>query len=288
MRLNLSLIAIALIVSQQANAGVRTYAAGLENSQWALASDSRLECRLEHKVPHYGEVSFSSKANKLINLNFDLDMRLQPAKKTPVALRSVPPSWKPGLPTARIGKTTLYRQFEGRVDQQSAWVMLHELEKGMQPTLYYSDWNQRNDEVAVGLSAVNFRQQYYDFLSCVDNLLPYSFDDISYTVLNYQSNSDKLNKESQRKLEMIGEYLKLAPTIELVLVDAYSDSYGGRWHNEQLSIKRAQSIKDYLKEQGLDDKRIRTEGHGEKRHIATNETTIGRNTNRRVVIRMSR
>jgi outer membrane protein OmpA-like peptidoglycan-associated protein len=288
MRFTLSIILVVMLASHHANAGLRTYAAGLENSDWKLAEASRLECRLRHEVPHYGEVFFSSKASKLTNLDFELAMRLHPAAKTPAVLRSVPPSWKPGLASATIGKTILYRQFDGRIDQQGAWVMLQELEKGMQPTLYYNDWYQKQDKVAVGLSSVNFRPQYDKFLSCVSNLLPYSFEDISYTVLNYQSNSDQLNKESQRKLEMIGEYLKLAPAVDLVLVDGYSDSYGGRWHNEQLSIKRAESIKAYLAEQGLDEARIQTDGHGEKRHIATNETALGRELNRRVVVRLSR
>ncbi|GAA5213074.1 OmpA family protein [Corallincola platygyrae] len=288
MKVKLSLLAIGLMLSNTASAGLRTYAAGLEDSQWTLASDTRLECRLEHKVPNYGQVKFSSRASKLNNLGFEMDMRLTSDQHTPVELQSVAPNWKPGLPSQRIGETTLYRQFDGYVDQNGAWVMLHELEKGMQPTLYYSDWHQRRDKVAVGLSSVNFRQQYYKFLSCVDQLLPFGFEDIAYTVLNYKSNSDQLNKESQRKLDMIGEYLKLAPAVELVLVDAYTDSYGGRWHNEQLSIKRAKSVKTYLAKQGLDESRIKTEGHGEKRHIATNDTVIGRDKNRRVVIRMSR
>jgi len=73
-----------------------------------------------------------------------------------------------------------------------------------------------------------------------------------------------------------------------VLVDAYSDSYGGRWSNLKLSEKRANKIRDYFVSNGIDASRIEASGYGEKRHIASNKTTLGRGKNRRVVIQMQK
>jgi outer membrane protein OmpA-like peptidoglycan-associated protein len=73
-----------------------------------------------------------------------------------------------------------------------------------------------------------------------------------------------------------------------VLVDGYSDSYGGDWLNEQLSIKRANEIKDYIAGMGVDSNRIEVTGHGEKRHVSPNDNAIEREQNRRVVIRMNK
>ena len=122
----------------------------------------------------------------------------------------------------------------------------------------------------------------------MSNLLNYSFDDIAYTVLNYQSNSDKFTKASQRRIDMIREYLTLDPNLELVLVDAYSDSYGGRWSNLKLSARRAIKIRDYFVKNGIDASSIEANGYGEKRHIASNATTLGRGINRRVVIQLQK
>jgi len=183
---------------------------------------------------------------------------------------------------------TLRTQYNGDLPQDAAWTMLSELEKGFWPTIYYQDWYNEYDKVSVALNASNFSMVYRDFVKCVSNLLPYNFDDIAYTVLSYQKNSTELTKYSQKRLTMIGEYLKEDSDLELVLLDGYTDSYGGRWNNEQLSIRRANEVKSYLTTIGVPDDRIQLTGHGEKRHIANNDTRESRAQNRRVVVRLSK
>lgn len=68
----------------------------------------------------------------------------------------------------------------------------------------------------------------------------------------------------------------------------HTDSYGGRWNNEQLSIRRADEIKLYFTSLGVQEDRIAITGHGEKRHIAPNDTRENRAQNRRVVVRLSK
>ena len=129
---------------------------------------------------------------------------------------------------------------------------------------------------------------FEDFVGCVGSLLNYSFDDIAYTVLNYESNTDELTKASKKRISMITEYLSLDTDLELVLIDAYTDSYGGRWPNLKLSERRAAKIQQYFVDAGIDIARISATGYGEKRHIASNQTILGREQNRRVVIRMDK
>ena len=73
-----------------------------------------------------------------------------------------------------------------------------------------------------------------------------------------------------------------------MLIDGYSDSYGPRNINQKTSQKRANKIRDYFVQNGIDPSRIEAKGYGEKRHIASNETILGRAKNRRVVIRMDK
>jgi outer membrane protein OmpA-like peptidoglycan-associated protein len=180
------------------------------------------------------------------------------------------------------------KQFNGDVDERSAWVMLTELEKGYFPTLYYTDWHNRHDRVAVALAATNFRDPYYAFLKCRSNLLKYSFDDISQLTLNFEFGGADLDKASKKKLAQVEEYLKHDAQIEGISVKAYSDSFGGRWHNLQVSKKRAAEIKGFFVQAGIDASKISVEGFGEKRHIASNQTELGRQENRRVVIQMTK
>ena len=276
------------LLPNNALAGIRQYSADLNSSKWQLANDSRLQCTLAHQIPHYGQARFSAKASRQLNMEFELDMMLLPDSYSLAQVRSESPKWRPGFGGKVLANMKLHKQFTPSLPKKVAWTMLSELEQGMSPTFYYNDWHSEQDKISVGLSTARFKGAYRNFVTCVSNLLNYSFEDIAYTVLNYQSNSDKFTKASQRRIDMIREYLSLDPDLELVLVDAYSDSYGGRWSNLKLSEKRAMKIRDYFVKNGIDASRIEATGYGEKRHIASNETTLGRGKNRRVVIQMQK
>lgn len=276
------------LLPTSAEAGIRQFSADIHNSQWQLSNNSRLQCTLSHQIPNYGEARFYAKANRSLNMNFELDMMLLPDNYSLAEVRSVPPNWRPGVGERTLAKMKIYKQFNSNLPKKVAWTMLSELNQGMSPTFYYNDWYSDEDKISVGLSTARFKRAYRDFVGCVGNLLDYSFDDIAYTVLNYQSNSDKFTKASQKRMAMITQYLSLDPNLELVLVNAYSDSYGGRWPNLKLSEKRANKIKAYFVKQGINVKRISASGYGEKRHIASNGTTLGRGKNRRVVIQMEK
>ena len=286
-----SLLIISLVASllvNGAHAGIRQYSADIHTSQWQLSDDSRLQCTLSHQIPRYGEARFSAKASRKLNMEFELDMMLLPDNYSLAEVRSVAPKWQPGVGSRMLANMKLHKQFNPSLPKKVAWTMLSELEQGMSPTFYYDDWYSEQDKISVGLSTARFKKAYRDFVGCIGNLLNYNFDDIAYTVLNYQSSSDKFTKASQKRIDMIREYLSLDPELELVLVDAYSDSYGGRWSNLKLSERRAEKIKNYFVKNGIEVSRIEAKGYGEKRHIASNDTTLGRGKNRRVVIQMQK
>lgn len=280
--------ATVMIASLPTHAMMRTYGAEVRQSNWSLVKNTPTACVLQHKIPRIGQANFSSVANKQINLDFELNMRQKPAKHTNVEVRSMAPSWKANQPSVHLANLRYFKQFNGEMHDDQAWILLSELEKGRQPTFFYTDWYNKNDKVSVAVSSVNFAPQHEKFLDCVSQLLPYSFDDISFTTLNYKKNSEELDARSKRKLKMIEDYLKHEPEMELVVIDSYTDSYGGRYNNEMLSKKRAQSMKKMLENAGIDGEKIQVDGYGEKRHIASNEKIQGRDKNRRVVITMNR
>lgn len=65
-------------------------------------------------------------------------------------------------------------------------------------------------------------------------------------------------------------------------VDGYASSEGTAAHNLRLSKDRANSVKTYLVNSGVDSKRLKVKGYGETNPIADNSTEEGRVTNRRV------
>lgn len=67
-----------------------------------------------------------------------------------------------------------------------------------------------------------------------------------------------------------------------VAVIGHTDSIGTESYNQDLSLRRARSVVDYLTSHGVDSHRLRIDGRGESEPIATNETREGRAMNRRV------
>ena len=153
---------------------------------------------------------------KIKDVNFNLDMVVRPDNYSIAGLKAItPPHWRAGIPARDLANMKLLRKFDGELGNKTAWEMLTELEKGYQPTFYYQDWQNSADKIAVGLSSVNFKQAYWAFLQCRDAMLPYSFEDISFTVMNYEPNSSNLTKTSQKRLEKIAEYLKYDTVLPL-------------------------------------------------------------------------
>jgi outer membrane protein OmpA-like peptidoglycan-associated protein len=288
--LTIMALAITLTVgsSHATSMQLRQYSANIEQSQWQLTAATPLICQLEHSIPHFGSAVFQSRAGKALNLNFELQMLRLPDVYSLAEVLSMPPAWRPGEPGKNLASMALLKQFNGELPKKTAWTLLTELEQGFSPTFYYADWHSPYDKVAAVLNPVQFAPGYNAFSLCVAELLPYSFTDIAFTVLSYESGSDQLTRESQRRLDQIAQYLQHDTDIEVIELQGYTDSYGGRWMNEQLSVKRAEKIKLFLTQAGVAEDKVQVDGFGERRHVASNQTGLGRAVNRRVVLQMAK
>ncbi|GGA73927.1 smf-dependent flagellar motor protein MotY [Neiella marina] len=281
-------IGILSVVSPFGEATVRQYAAPIGHSDWVLTQSSPLVCQLEHGIPSYGTAVFTDKAGSGHALHMTLEMLRRPQLSGNARLMSVPPSYKPGMEASLMANVQVYDGFNTMVGEQLSWQILTELEQGNNPTLFYQDGYSRLGDIEVALNSANFRRSLNEFVDCVGGLLPYGYDDVAISVLNYKLNSDELELESLKRLRKVVDYLRHDDAIVRVEIDAFSDSYGGRWLNFELSKKRAAAVKDFMIEQGVKDDLLITAGYGERRHVASNKSPIGRHKNRRVVVRLTR
>jgi outer membrane protein OmpA-like peptidoglycan-associated protein len=284
----LAAVIAALGSTQFAYATHAQFIAKPERSEWMMVANSPLECRLVHPIPGFGQAEFSSHASKKINLDFELKMHRPMGSTENVSLISMPPQWQPGVRAMTMEQLKFYQQFDGYVGGQTAWSMMSELGVGRVPTFTFRDWHAQSQSIQVGLSPVRFKLPYEAFSMCVSNLLPYTFEDIAFTILHYNRNSDSLNKASERRLSQIAEYIRYNKDVDLVLVATYSDSSGEKDENQNLTERRAQVLQNYFKSIGLDENRIEVQGYGERRPIADNASPIGKDKNRRVVISLGR
>lgn len=79
------------------------------------------------------------------------------------------------------------------------------------------------------------------------------------------------------------DMLKAQPEVKVQL-NGYTDSVGDAASNRQLSIRRANAVRDYLVRNGIASDRIKVVGYGESNPRGDNRTNSGRQMNRRVDI----
>jgi outer membrane protein OmpA-like peptidoglycan-associated protein len=100
----------------------------------------------------------------------------------------------------------------------------------------------------------------------------------------FDSNSDVVRADAKDKLIEVVQWMKEHPG-NGIIVEGHTDSIGGRDFNLNLSLRRAQSVKNFLVNQGARASLISIDGYGYSRPVASNDTPEGRQRNRRVEIR---
>lgn len=104
--------------------------------------------------------------------------------------------------------------------------------------------------------------------------------------LFFETGSSDIAKESEPELERLAVILKENPKLEIIL-EGHTDDVGKIETNLELSLARANSVKQYLIEAGkIPSNRILTMGYGSKKPVVENSSDENRAKNRRVVFRI--
>ncbi|MEI9949877.1 MAG: OmpA family protein [Pseudomonadota bacterium] len=105
---------------------------------------------------------------------------------------------------------------------------------------------------------------------------------LSGSVLFATGKSDLL-AIAQEKLNQVATALT-DQGFKSIVVQGYTDSRGNSADNDRLSLRRAQSVRDYLVRRGVPSEKATAEGLGASKPVADNATADGRAENRRVEI----
>ena len=100
----------------------------------------------------------------------------------------------------------------------------------------------------------------------------------------FDTNSDVIRPDAKSKLMAVVQWMTEHPG-EGIIVEGHTDSVGGREFNMNLSLRRAQSVKSFLVNNGARASLISIDGYGYSRPVASNNTPDGRQRNRRVEVR---
>ena len=99
-------------------------------------------------------------------------------------------------------------------------------------------------------------------------------------------NKAELSAAGMSNVQKLGGFLNQYPQRK-VLIEGHTDSTGSRSINQPLSERRADAVRSALAGIGIGNDRIETRGYAETYPVASNNTSAGRQLNRRVEIILS-
>jgi outer membrane protein OmpA-like peptidoglycan-associated protein len=102
----------------------------------------------------------------------------------------------------------------------------------------------------------------------------------------FDSGKFTLRPLAREKLAKISGIVLAYPSLRLA-VEGNTDSVGTESFNQQLSEQRAEGVRNYLTKQGVPESSTTATGFGKNRPIASNDTSEGRQQNRRVELVVS-
>lgn len=101
--------------------------------------------------------------------------------------------------------------------------------------------------------------------------------------VEFETGSEKIKgKDSLAVLDAVAGALKANPQIFLLECAGHTDNAGVAQMNKDLSQKRAEAVKAYIESKGIAASRLTAVGYGQDKPIADNNTTAGKQKNRRV------
>jgi len=99
----------------------------------------------------------------------------------------------------------------------------------------------------------------------------------------FDTDKADLKPAAQANLQNLAKSLQNNQNTNILIV-GHTDDTGSDSHNQELSVRRAESVKSYIVADNVSGSRLTTSGKGESEPIADNTTTAGRAQNRRVEI----
>jgi outer membrane protein OmpA-like peptidoglycan-associated protein len=98
----------------------------------------------------------------------------------------------------------------------------------------------------------------------------------------FRSGSAEIDPRSHEVLDAVVDIMKSHSQIKRVRIEGHTDNQGERDYNIQLSQSRAEAVRAYLVNAGINADRLSARGYGPDEPIADNDNAEGREINRRV------
>ena len=263
-------------------AGFQFYGARIDEAKWRT-SGNRLECRLSQEIPGYGKATF--RLHSLESMEFRVSSNYIPRKDSQALVFVRPTSWKKYANQSILGRVPLSPQKDVLVVPEDwAYRMALELREGMEAVWSHSDWADSRDIVTAKVLPIRFESAWRDFERCNENLIDYGYNDVRFNTFYFGKKSMRLSRKEKSYLNKLAEYVLLDSDYQYIKINSHTDSRGVRGKNLAISKRRANMVKNYLVNKGVNPKNFVIVARGEKKPKYNNRTKSGRAKNRRVEI----
>lgn len=102
-----------------------------------------------------------------------------------------------------------------------------------------------------------------------------------FSNLNFETGKAIISESSFTSLTLLNELMVKKPSFKL-LIEGHTDNAGKSVANFKLSQSRADAVKKFFTDKGIDAARVTAKGYGPSKPVADNKTAAGRAKNRRV------
>lgn len=258
-------------------------------SRWTTNSGA-FGCQLSHQIEGFGVWKLSHQSSRTETAVLVMD-KSQAAKKnlhlpaTRYKITTAPPSWKPQQVPQALGEIT-----QARVDADlvfPAAILTKLLQNLDKSTAVMLSAQNAKPAIRIQLQPYQFKEAYKEYKSCIAQLIPFTFDQITRNTLYYQVEDKELSGANKIILDKIVRYAKAEPSRILgVLIDGHSDTQADAAAAETLSKTHADWVAAYLKEKGIAEDKLVVRAHGDKYPVASNFLLKERGKNRRITVRL--
>lgn len=147
----------------------------------------------------------------------------------------------------------------------------------------------KNYGIAVKAEGYLFHSENFDIpMGSADNLVDKTIElkniavgsKIALRNIFFDTGKSTLRPESNAELDRLVQLMKDVPNLKIE-ISGHTDNTGSASLNATLSQDRAQAVVDYLKAKGVTATRMTAMGYGSNRPVASNDTSDGRQQNRR-------
>jgi outer membrane protein OmpA-like peptidoglycan-associated protein len=105
---------------------------------------------------------------------------------------------------------------------------------------------------------------------------------LNLEVINFSTGSAEIPTDSAAVLDQGAAAMKKAPPNSKIEIQGHTDAQGDAASNMKLSQERADAVRTYLIQQGVDGSMLVAKGYGDTQPVAGNDTEEGRFRNRRI------